>query len=123
MRNDVIRNNSLHATGEIAGEPQPRPRGRCEVGAVDSNGEVLAFNDIFDGAEPILPAARDSRRIEWCHIKLNPEGGEIDASPVDEPAALVGYREPFTPIGNACENPDWMVRATLLPKILVQESA
>jgi hypothetical protein len=62
---------------------------------------VLAFNDIFDGAEPILPAASRSRRIEWCHIKLNPGGGEINANPLDEPAALLGYREPFTTVRNA----------------------
>ena len=84
---------------------------------------MLTFNDIFDGAEPILPAARHSRRIEWCHIKLNPGGGEIDAHPVDEPAALLGYREPLTTIRNACENLDWLVRVTLLPKIPVEESA
>jgi hypothetical protein len=83
---------------------------------------VLAFNDIFDRAEPILPAARHSRRMEWCHIKLNPGGGEIDANPVDEPAALLGYREPLTTIRNACENLDWLVRTTLLPKIPVEES-
>jgi hypothetical protein len=84
---------------------------------------VLAFNDIFDGAEPILPAASRSRRIERCHIKLNPGGGQIDANPVDEPAALLGYREPLTTVGNACENLDWLVRVTLLPKIAVKESA
>jgi hypothetical protein len=70
-----------------------------------------------------LPTACDSGRIEWCHIKLNPRGGEIDAHPVDEPAALLGYREPLTTIRNACENLDWLVRATLLPKIPVEESA
>jgi hypothetical protein len=83
---------------------------------------VLAFNDIFDGPEPILPAARPSRRIEWRHIKLNPGGGEIDANPVDEPAALLGYREPLTTVRNACKNLDWLVRVTLLPKIPVEES-
>jgi hypothetical protein len=84
---------------------------------------VLAFNDIFDGAEPILPAASHSRRIEWCHIKLNPGGGEIDAHPVDEPPALLGYREPLTTVRYACENLDWLVRVTLLPKIPAEESA
>ena len=113
----------MHATGEIAGDPQPRPRGGCEVGPVDSNGEVLAFNDIFNGAEPILPAARDGRRIEWRHIKLNPGGGEINPHPVDEPAALLGYREPLTTICNACENLDCLVRVSLLPKIPVEENA
>jgi len=84
---------------------------------------VLAFNDIFDGAEPILPAASRSRRIEWCHIKLNPGGGEIDANPVDEPAPLLSYREPLTTVRNAGENLDWLVRVPLLPKIPVEESA
>jgi hypothetical protein len=84
---------------------------------------VLAFNDIFDGAEPILPAERHSHRIEWCHIKLNSGGGEIDSNPVHEPAALLGYREPLTTVRNACENLDWLVRVTLLPKIPVEESA
>jgi hypothetical protein len=84
---------------------------------------VLAFNDIVDGAKPILPAASHSRRIEWCHIKLNPGGGEIDANPVDEPAALLGYREPLTTIRNACENLDWLVWVTLLPEIPVEEGA
>jgi hypothetical protein len=84
---------------------------------------VLAFNDIFHGAEPILPAASRSHGFEWCHIKLNPGGGQIDANPVDEPAALLGYREPLTTVRNACENPDWLVRVTLLPKIPVEESA
>jgi hypothetical protein len=84
---------------------------------------VLAFKDIFDGTEPILPAASSSRRIEWCHIKLNPGGGEVDANPVDEPAALLGYREPLTTVRNARENLDWLVRMTLLPKIPVEESA
>jgi hypothetical protein len=77
---------------------------------------VLAFNDIFDGAEPILPAASRSRRIDWCHVKLNPGGGEIDANPVDEPAALLGDREPVTTVRNACEDLEWPVRMTLLPK-------
>jgi hypothetical protein len=113
----------LHAAGEIAGEPQPRPRGRCEVGPVDGDGEVLACNDIFDGAEPILPAVRHSRGIEWCHIKLNPGDGEIDANPVDESAAFFGYWEPLTTVRNACENLDGLVRVTLLPKIPVEESA
>src|SRR5262249_12351249 len=111
------------ATGEIAGEAQPRPRGRCEIGRIDSDGEVLAFTAISDGAEPILPAARDSRRIEWCHIKLNPGGGEIDANPVDESAALLRYREPFTTVRYAWENLDRLVRVTLLPKVTVKESA
>jgi hypothetical protein len=84
---------------------------------------VLAFNDIFDGAEPVLPAARHSRRIERCHIELNPGGGKIDANPVDEPAALLGYREPLTTVCNACENLDWLLRVTLLPKIPVEDSA
>jgi hypothetical protein len=84
---------------------------------------VLAFDDIFDGAEPILPAASRSRRIEWCHVKLNPGGGEIDAYPVDEPATLLSYGEALTTISNACENLDWLVRVTLLPKIPVEESA
>jgi hypothetical protein len=84
---------------------------------------VLAFKDIFDGPQPILPAPSRSRRIEWCHIKLNPGGGEIDANPMDEPAALVGYREPLATVRNACENLDWLVRVTLLPKIPVEESA
>jgi hypothetical protein len=84
---------------------------------------VLAFNDIFDGAEPILPAASLGRRIKWCHIKLNPGGGEIDANPVNEPAALLGYREPITTVRNTCENLDWLARATLLPKIPMEESA
>jgi hypothetical protein len=83
---------------------------------------VLAFNDIFDWAEPILPAARHSRRIQWRHIKLNPRGGEIDANPMDEPAAILGYREPLTTVSNPCENLDWLVRTTLLPKIPVEES-
>jgi hypothetical protein len=113
----------LHAQGEIAREPQPSARFCCEIGPVDSDGEALACDDIFDLAEPILPPARDSRRIEWCHIKLNPGGGEIDANPVDEPAALLRYREPLTTIGNACENPDCLVRVTLLPKIPVEENA
>jgi hypothetical protein len=82
---------------------------------------VLAFNDIFDGAKPILPTASRSRRIEWCHIQLNPGGGKIDANPVDEPAALLGYREPLTTVRNACENLDWLLRVTLLPKIPVEE--
>jgi hypothetical protein len=84
---------------------------------------VLAFNDIFDRAEQILPAARHSRRMEWCYIKLNSGGGQIDANPVDEPPALLGYREPLTTISNACENLDGSVRVTLLPKIPVEESA
>jgi hypothetical protein len=84
---------------------------------------VLAFNDIFDGPEPILPAANRSHGIEWCHIKLNPGSGEIDTNPVDEPAALLSYREPLTAIRNACENLDGLVRVTLLPKIPVEESA
>jgi hypothetical protein len=84
---------------------------------------VLAFNDIFDGAQPILPAESRCRRIEWCDIKLNPGGGEIDANPVDEPAALLGYREPLTTVRNAGKNLDWLVRATLLPEIPVEESA
>jgi hypothetical protein len=42
---------------------------------------------------------------------------------MDEPAALVGYREPLTTVRNACENLDWLVRVTLLPKIPVEESA
>jgi hypothetical protein len=84
---------------------------------------VLAFNDIFDGAQPILPAVRHSRRIEWCHIELNPGGGEIDTHPVDEPAALLGYRKPLTTVRNACKNLDWLVWVTLLPKISVEESA
>jgi hypothetical protein len=84
---------------------------------------VLACNDIFDGAEPILPTASRSRRIEWCHIKLNPGSGEINANPVDEPVALFGYREPLTTVRNAGENLDWLVRATLLPKIPVEQSA
>jgi hypothetical protein len=113
----------LHATGEIAGEPQPRPRGRCEVSPVDSDGEVLAFKDIFDWAKPVLPAASRSRRIELCHIKLNPGGGEIDANPVNQPAALLRYREPLTTVGNAGENLDWLVRVALLPKIPVEENA
>jgi hypothetical protein len=83
---------------------------------------VLAFNDIFDGAQPILPAESSRRRIEWCDIKLNPGGAEIDANPVDEPAALLGYREPLTTVRNACENLDWLLRVTLLPKIPVEES-
>jgi hypothetical protein len=91
----------LHAAGKVAGEPQPRPRGRCEVSPVDSDGEVLAFKNIFDGAKPVLPAASRSRRIELCHIKLNPGGGEIDANPVNQPAALLGYREPLTTVRNA----------------------
>jgi hypothetical protein len=61
--------------------------------------------------------------MEWCHIKLNPGGGEIDANPVDEAAALLGYREPFTTVRNACENLDWLVRMTLFPKIPAEESA
>jgi hypothetical protein len=89
----------------------------------DPEAVVLAFNNIFDGAEPILPAASRSRRIEWCHIKFNAGGGEINANPVDEPTALVGYHEPLTPIGNACENLYWLVRVTLLPKVPVEESA
>jgi hypothetical protein len=113
----------LHGTGEIAGGPQPWARFCCEIGRVDSDGEALAFYDIFDLTEPILPAARDSRRIEWCHIKLNPGGGEINAHPVDEPAALLSYREPLTTICNACENLDCLVRVSLLPKIPVEESA
>jgi hypothetical protein len=84
---------------------------------------VCAFNDIFHGAEPILPAASRSLRFEWCHIKLNSGGGEIDANPVDEPAALLGHREPLTTIRNTCENLDWWVRVTLFPKISVEESA
>jgi hypothetical protein len=84
---------------------------------------VLAFKDIFDGAQPILPTASRSRRIEWCHIKLNPGGGKIDTNPVDEPAALLGYREPLTTVRNACKNLDRLVRVTLLPKIPVEESA
>ena len=68
-------------------------------------------------------AASRSRRIEWCHIKLNPGGGEIDANPVNQPAALLRYREPLTTVRNACENLDGLVRVTLLPKIPVQESA
>ena len=56
-------------------------RGRCEVGRVDSDGEVLALNDIFNQAEPILPAACDSHGIEGRHIQLNAGGGEIDAAP------------------------------------------
>ena len=113
----------MHGTGEIAREPQPWARFCCEIGPVDSDGEALACDDIFDLAEPILPAARDSRRIERCHIKLNPGGGEIDAHPVDEPAALLRYREPLTTVGNACENLDCLVRVSLLPKIPVEESA
>ena len=70
-----------------------------------------------------MPAKSRRRRIEWCDIKLNPGGGEIDAHPVDEPAALLGYREPLTTIRNACKNLDWLVRVTLLPKISVKESA
>jgi hypothetical protein len=85
---------------------------------------VLTLNNLFDGAEPILPTARDSRRIEWRHIKLNPGGGEINAHPVDEPAALLGYWEPFTAIRYACENLGRLARAfALLPRIPVQESA
>jgi len=84
---------------------------------------VLAFNDIFNGAEPILPAASRSRRIEWCHIKLNPGGGEIDANPVDQTAAFLGYCEPLTTVRDACENLDWLVRVSLLPKIPVEASA
>jgi hypothetical protein len=66
---------------------------------------VLTFNNIFDGAQPILPTARDSRGIESCHIKLNPE---INAHPVDEAAGRLGYWEPFTAIRYACENLDWV---------------
>ena len=70
-----------------------------------------------------MPAASRSRRIEWCDIKLNTGGGEIDANPVDEPAALLGYREPLTTVRNARENLDWLVRVTLLPKIPVEKTA
>jgi hypothetical protein len=119
----MVRNQSLHGTGEIAREPQPWARFCREIGRIDSDGEALACDDIFDLAEPILPATRDSRRIKWCHIKLNPGGGEIDAHPVDQPAALLRYREPLTTIGNAGENLGWLVRVTLLPKISVEESA
>jgi hypothetical protein len=70
-----------------------------------------------------LPAASRRRRIEWCDIKLNPGGGEINANPVDEPAALLGYREPLTTVRNACENLDRLVRVTLLPKIPVEKTA
>src|ERR1700738_3173432 len=119
----MVRNQSLHGTGEIAREPQPWARFCREIGRIDSDGEALACDDIFDLAEPILPAARDSRWIEWCHIKLNPGGGEINAHPVDEPAALIGYCEPLTPIRNACENLDWLLRVTLLPNIPLEESA
>jgi hypothetical protein len=84
---------------------------------------VLAFKDIFDGAKPVLPAASRSGRIEWCHIKLNPGGGEIDANPVHQPTALLRYREPITTVRNACKNLDWLVRVTLLPKIPVEENA
>src|SRR5262249_56781795 len=111
------------ASGEIAGEPQPRRGGRCEVGCVDGDGEVLAFNDISDGPESILPTARDSRRIEWCHIKLNPGGGEIDSNPVDEPAALWRYLEALTTVRNASKNLDWLLNVTLLPKISVEKGA
>jgi hypothetical protein len=84
---------------------------------------VLTFNNIFDGAEPILPTVCDCRGIEWCDIKINPGGGEIDAHPVDEPAALLRHREPLTTIRNAGENVNGLVRVTLLPKIPVEESA
>ena len=84
---------------------------------------MLAFNDIFDGAQPILPAESRRRRIKWCDIKVNPGGSEIDANPVDEPAALLGYRQPLTTVRDACENRDWLLRLTLLPKIAVKESA
>ena len=71
-----------------------------------------------------MPTARDSGMIEWCHIKLNPRGGEIDAHPVDEPAALLGYWEPLTAICYAGENLGRLARAlALLPRIPVQESA
>jgi hypothetical protein len=41
---------------------------------------------------------------------------------MDEPAALLGYREPLTTVRNACENLDWLARTPLLPKIPVEES-
>ena len=80
-----------------------------------------ACDDIFHLSKPILPAARDSRRIERCHIKLNPGGGEIDAHPVDQPAALLGYCKPLTTVRNACENLDRLLGVTLLPKVPVEQ--
>jgi hypothetical protein len=122
IHNGMVRNEGLHATGEFAGEPQPGPRGCCEVGRVDSDGEALAFNNIFDRAQA-MPTARDGCGIEWCYIKLNAGGGEIDAHPVDQPAAPLGQCEPLTTIRDPCENLVRLVRVSLRPKIAVEENA
>ena len=74
IRNGMVRNQSLHAAGEIAGGPQPGSRGRCEVRRVDSDGEVLALNDIFNRAEPILPAACDSHEDRGASHKAQSPG-------------------------------------------------
>jgi hypothetical protein len=94
----------------------------CLVYSTRRAGVGGSIADIFDRAKPVLPAASRNRRIECCHIMLNPGGGEFDANSVNQPDALLRYREPLTTVPNARENLDWLVRVPLLPKVPVEES-
>ena len=100
-------------SGEIAGDPQPRPRGRCEVGSVDSDGEMFAFNaDIASrGLQP-----RDRVALH----RAQPRGRSDRRAPSRR---ALGYGESLTTVRNTCENLDSSVRVALLPKIPVEESA
>jgi hypothetical protein len=71
VTDDVVGHHGFDAVGEIPGHSQPPVGIRGEQGAVDRDREAFFVHDVLDSAQSELPPLRNSRGIEWRHIKLD----------------------------------------------------
>src|SRR5262245_43678429 len=115
MADDVVSDERLPSTGEIAGHPPPAGV-RLEQRRIDRDCEALLINNIPNSAQTILPPPRYGIGIKGGDIELNPRGRQIDNNPVHQPASLYGCIQSFTTIGNAVEYFSGGKRVTALPK-------
>ena len=73
------------------------------------------LHDVSDPAQTVLPTLRYSGGIERRDVKLDARGGQIDAHPVHQAAALLGCIQSLTTVGNSRKYLRRGLRPTPLP--------